>query len=63
MYTYNWIILLYTWNWSHLCGSPPPQNKTETHKYKEQIGVARGRGWEVGEMGEGGKRYKPPVIK
>lgn len=34
------------------------QNKTKPHRYREQIcGFHRGRGWRVGDMGEGGQIY------
>ena len=32
--------------------------QTQAHRYREQIGVARGVGWGVGEMGEGGQKGK-----
>ena len=31
--------------WSHFYVETPPPHKTQTHKYKEPIGVARGGSW------------------
>ena len=42
--------------WSHL--HVASRRKKQTQAHADQLEVARGRGWEEGEMGQGG-----PVIK
>ena len=44
--------LTYLWN----------QNQNQTHSYREQIGGCQRWGDGSSKMGEGGQRYKLPVI-
>ena len=44
--------LTYLWN----------QNQNQTHRYREQIGGCQRWGDGSSKMGEGGQRYKLPVI-
>lgn len=36
----------------------PPKRKRKNHRYREQIGIARGEVWGIAEMNEGVKRKK-----
>ena len=45
---------------SFICG----MQKTRTYgKIKNRLVIIRGKGQDVGEMGEGGRKYKFPVIR
>lgn len=37
--------------------------KTQTHKYREQVGGCQRQEWGVGKTGEGGQKYKLLILK